>query len=88
MITTLAGSGNTPSRKRSHSVGPMVKARFDRRASSRPHVHILDDSDLEEMRRKTRTQSFASIKFYSDLDSTIHQNVPCFQHLHLIIHLL
>ena len=58
-----------------------VKTKYDRRRSSvrvqRQFSEPTDETDLnfKSTRRKDRSQSFATIKFYSDIDATIHKEV-------------
>ena len=51
----------------------MVRTRPDRRGS-----RVLDPAQVEHImaeRRKHRSQSIAAVKFYADIENTIHKNV-------------
>ena len=78
------------------SVGHVKTKQFDRRRSSvsvksnRIQRQLTDpeeasDVDFKSARRKDRSQSFASIKFYSDIDATIHKQVFFLFHENFIV---
>ena len=74
----------------------MKTKQFDRRRSSvivksnRIQRQLTDpeeasDVDFKSARRKDRSQSFATIKFYSDIDATIHKEVIFFYFIKILL---